>query len=118
MLDNQNLQQLWDWSQHRLSIPVGKMYFAFNPKLCLSEIFRTEEVTGTKGRQNKAEINPRTNGDQASCELVGKGAGEERRRGECSPELTFNSPILKSSLLQPVNSQSRLLISYSKINNF
>ncbi|KAG8147028.1 hypothetical protein E2320_014101 [Naja naja] len=67
VLDNQNLQQLWDWSQHRLSIPVGKMYFAFNPKLCLSEIFRTEEVTGTKGRQNKAEINPRTNGDQASC---------------------------------------------------
>uniref|UniRef100_A0A8C5RS57 Tyrosine-protein kinase receptor n=1 Tax=Laticauda laticaudata TaxID=8630 RepID=A0A8C5RS57_LATLA len=67
VLDNQNLQQLWDWSQHRLSIPVGKMYFAFNPKLCLSEIFQTEEVTGTKGRQNKAEINPRTNGDQASC---------------------------------------------------
>ncbi|XP_025028484.1 insulin receptor-related protein [Python bivittatus] len=67
VLDNQNLQQLWDWGQHRLSIPVGKMYFAFNPKLCLSEIFRMEEVTGTKGRQNKAEINPRTNGDQASC---------------------------------------------------
>ncbi|KAM6434450.1 insulin receptor-related protein isoform 1-T1 [Liasis olivaceus] len=67
VLDNQNLQQLWDWGQHRLSIPVGKMYFAFNPKLCLLEIFRMEEVTGTKGRQNKAEINPRTNGDQASC---------------------------------------------------
>lgn len=83
MLDNQNLQQLWDWSQHRLSIPVGKMYFAFNPKLCLSEIFRTEEVTGTKGRQNKAEINPRTNGDQASCELVGKG-GREKEGGMLS----------------------------------
>ncbi|NXR24874.1 INSRR protein, partial [Cinclus mexicanus] len=68
VLDNQNLQQLWDWSQHILSIPVGKMYFAFNPKLCLAEIYRMEEVTGTKGRQNKAEINPRTNGDRASCE--------------------------------------------------
>uniref|UniRef100_A0A8B9ZM01 Tyrosine-protein kinase receptor n=1 Tax=Anas zonorhyncha TaxID=75864 RepID=A0A8B9ZM01_9AVES len=43
------------------------MYFAFNPKLCLAEIYRMEEVTGTKGRQNKAEINPRTNGDRASC---------------------------------------------------
>uniref|UniRef100_A0A8C6YSV1 Tyrosine-protein kinase receptor n=1 Tax=Nothoprocta perdicaria TaxID=30464 RepID=A0A8C6YSV1_NOTPE len=68
VLDNQNLQQLWDWSHHVLSIPVGKMYFAFNPKLCLAEIYRMEEVTGTKGRQNKAEINPRTNGDRASCE--------------------------------------------------
>lgn len=68
VLDNQNLQQLWDWSHHILSIPVGKMYFAFNPKLCLAEIYRMEEVTGTKGRQNKAEINPRTNGDRASCE--------------------------------------------------
>ncbi|NXT87796.1 INSRR protein, partial [Anhinga rufa] len=67
VLDNQNLQQLWDWSHHALSIPVGKMYFAFNPKLCLAEIYRMEEVTGTKGRQNKAEINPRTNGDRASC---------------------------------------------------
>ncbi|XP_015271978.1 PREDICTED: insulin receptor-related protein [Gekko japonicus] len=68
VLDNPNLQQLWDWGHHTLSIPVGKMYFAFNPKLCLSEIFRMEEITGTKGRQNKAEINPRTNGDRASCE--------------------------------------------------
>ncbi|KAJ6652435.1 hypothetical protein lerEdw1_011553 [Lerista edwardsae] len=67
VLDNQNLQQLWDWAHHRLAIPVGKMYFAFNPRLCLSEIYRMEEVTGTKGRQNKAEINPRTNGDRASC---------------------------------------------------
>ncbi|XP_019374675.1 PREDICTED: insulin receptor-related protein isoform X1 [Gavialis gangeticus] len=67
VLDNQNLQQLWDWGHHTLSIPVGKMYFAFNPKLCLAEIYRMEEVTGTKGRQNKAEINPRTNGDRASC---------------------------------------------------
>lgn len=75
VLDNQNLQQLWDWSHHRLSIPVGKMYFAFNPKLCLSEIYRLEEITGTKGRQNKAEINPRTNGDRASCEFS---TGKER----------------------------------------
>lgn len=67
VLDNQNLQQLWNWNQHRLAIPSGRMYFAFNPKLCLSEIYRMEEVTGTKGRQNKAEINPRTNGDRVSC---------------------------------------------------
>ncbi|XP_043540709.1 insulin receptor-related protein-like, partial [Chiloscyllium plagiosum] len=67
VLDNPNLQQLWNWNQHQLAIPLGRMYFAFNPKLCLSEIYRMEEVTGTKGRQSKAEINPRTNGDRVSC---------------------------------------------------
>ncbi|MEE6491390.1 hypothetical protein FKM82_016201 [Ascaphus truei] len=67
VLDNQNIQQLWEPSHESLSIPVGKLYFAFNPKLCLSEIYHMEEITGTKGRQNKADINPRTNGDRASC---------------------------------------------------
>ncbi|KAG9467449.1 hypothetical protein GDO78_014924, partial [Eleutherodactylus coqui] len=67
ILDNQNLQLLWDPNHETLSIPTGKLYFAFNPKLCLSEIYHTEELTGTKGRQNKADINPRTNGDRASC---------------------------------------------------
>ncbi|XP_030045590.1 insulin-like growth factor 1 receptor [Microcaecilia unicolor] len=68
VLDNQNLQQLWDWSQHNLTIKEGKMHFAFNPKLCVSEIYRMEEVTGTKGRQSKGDMNPRNNGDRASCE--------------------------------------------------
>ncbi|XP_063803191.1 insulin receptor-related protein isoform X2 [Pseudophryne corroboree] len=67
ILDNQNLQQLWDPNHKSLSVPSGKLYFAFNPKLCLSEIYQTEDLTGTRGRQNKADINPRTNGDRASC---------------------------------------------------
>lgn len=78
------MQQLWDWSHHVLSIPVGKMYFAFNPKLCLAEIYHMEEVTGTKGRQNKAEINPRTNGDRASCEC-GDGDGGTRWHLDSQP---------------------------------
>lgn len=68
VLDNQNLQQLGSWVAPGLTIPVGKIYFAFNPRLCLEHIYHLEEVTGTRGRQNKAEINPRTNGDRASCE--------------------------------------------------
>lgn len=67
VLDNQNLQQLGAWVAAGLTIPVGKIYFAFNPRLCLEHIYRLEEVTGTRGRQNKAEINPRTNGDRAAC---------------------------------------------------
>ncbi|NXR41995.1 INSR protein, partial [Zosterops hypoxanthus] len=67
-LDNQNLRQLWDWSKHNLTIPRGKVFFHYNPKLCLSEIHKMEEITGTKGRQDRNDIALKTNGDQASCE--------------------------------------------------
>ncbi|XP_078473381.1 insulin-like growth factor 1 receptor [Lampetra planeri] len=68
VLDNQNLQQLWDWDKHNLTIRKGKMFFHFNPKLCLSEIYTMEEKTHTKGRQEDSDISLKTNGDQASCE--------------------------------------------------
>ncbi|XP_058870993.1 insulin receptor-like [Acipenser ruthenus] len=67
-LDNQNLRQLWDWSKHNLTISQGKLFFQFNSKLCLSEIYKMEEVTGTKGRQEGNDIAVKNNGDQASCE--------------------------------------------------
>uniref|UniRef100_A0AAY4BH53 Tyrosine-protein kinase receptor n=1 Tax=Denticeps clupeoides TaxID=299321 RepID=A0AAY4BH53_9TELE len=65
-LDNQNLRQLWDWTKHSLTIVHGRMFFHYNSKLCMSEIRKMEEVTGTKNRQNY--IASKTNGDQASCE--------------------------------------------------
>ncbi|XP_047223967.1 insulin receptor a [Girardinichthys multiradiatus] len=67
-LDNQNLRQLWDWSKHKLTILQGRMFFHYNSKLCMSEIHKMEEVTGTKERRVKNEIASKTNGDQASCE--------------------------------------------------
>ncbi|XP_068196167.1 insulin receptor a [Antennarius striatus] len=67
-LDNQNLRQLWDWSKHKLSILQGRMFFHYNSKLCMTDIRRMEEVTGTKERQVKNDIASKTNGDQASCE--------------------------------------------------
>ncbi|KAJ6664292.1 hypothetical protein lerEdw1_008511 [Lerista edwardsae] len=67
-LDNQNLRQLWDWSKHNLTIARGKLFFHYNPKLCLSEIHKMEEISGIKERQEKNDIAPKTNGDQASCE--------------------------------------------------
>uniref|UniRef100_A0A8D0CEW2 Tyrosine-protein kinase receptor n=1 Tax=Scleropages formosus TaxID=113540 RepID=A0A8D0CEW2_SCLFO len=67
-LDNQNLRQLWDWSKHNLTILQGRMFFHYNSKLCMSEIRKMEEVTGTRGRQAKNDIALKTNGDQASCE--------------------------------------------------
>lgn len=70
-LDNQNLRQLWDWSKHNLTITQGKLFFHYNPKLCLSEIHKMEEVSGTKGRQERNDIALKTNGDQASCKWPG-----------------------------------------------
>uniref|UniRef100_A0A4W5LGQ0 Receptor L-domain domain-containing protein n=1 Tax=Hucho hucho TaxID=62062 RepID=A0A4W5LGQ0_9TELE len=65
--DNQNLRQLWDWTQHTLSILQGRMFFQLNAKLCMSEIRKMEEVTGTRDRHTKNNIVSKTNGDQASC---------------------------------------------------
>uniref|UniRef100_A0A8C5Q2V6 Tyrosine-protein kinase receptor n=1 Tax=Leptobrachium leishanense TaxID=445787 RepID=A0A8C5Q2V6_9ANUR len=67
-LDNPNLRQLWDWNKHNLTITHGKLFFHYNPRLCISEIHRMEEISGTKGRQEKTDIATKTNGDQASCE--------------------------------------------------
>ncbi|KAI7802145.1 IGF-I receptor subtype a [Triplophysa rosa] len=65
-MDNQNLQYLWDWSQHNLTIKNGKMFFRFNPKLCISEIRKMWEKTGVKGKMEEDDI--RSNGERASCE--------------------------------------------------
>lgn len=97
MLDNQNLQQLGSWVAVGLTIPVGKMYFAFNPRLCLEHIYQLEEVTGTRGRQSKAEINPRTNGDRAACKTPPnpksvRGAAEARAHTHTRTETLRGSP--------------------------
>ncbi len=65
-IDNQNLQYLWDWSQHNLTIRTGKLFFRFNPKLCMSEIQKMWEKTG--GKQKMEEDDLRSNGERASCE--------------------------------------------------
>uniref|UniRef100_H3DDJ6 Tyrosine-protein kinase receptor n=1 Tax=Tetraodon nigroviridis TaxID=99883 RepID=H3DDJ6_TETNG len=67
-LDNQNLRELWDWSKHNLTIQRGRTFFHYNSKLCMSEIKKMVEVTGTESRNQKNDIAERTNGDQASCE--------------------------------------------------
>uniref|UniRef100_A0A8C3B5Q8 Tyrosine-protein kinase receptor n=1 Tax=Cyclopterus lumpus TaxID=8103 RepID=A0A8C3B5Q8_CYCLU len=67
-LDNQNLRELWDWSKHNLTIYRGRTFFHYNSKLCMSEIRKMEEVTGTKERNQKNDIAVRNNGEQASCE--------------------------------------------------
>ncbi|XP_032416540.1 insulin-like growth factor 1 receptor [Xiphophorus hellerii] len=64
--DNQQLQYLWDWKQHNLTIKVGKLFFRANPKLCMSEIRKMWDKTGVRGRFEERDF--RNNGDRASCE--------------------------------------------------
>ncbi|XP_044049461.1 insulin-like growth factor 1b receptor [Siniperca chuatsi] len=64
--DNQQLQYLWDWKQHNLTIKAGKLFFRANPKLCTSEIRKMWEKTGILGRFDESDF--RNNGDRASCE--------------------------------------------------
>lgn len=63
--DNQQLQYLWDWKQHNLTIKAGKLFFRANPKLCMSEIRKMWEKTGIQGRFDESDF--RNNGDRASC---------------------------------------------------
>uniref|UniRef100_A0A671XZZ4 Tyrosine-protein kinase receptor n=1 Tax=Sparus aurata TaxID=8175 RepID=A0A671XZZ4_SPAAU len=64
--DNQQLQYLWDWKQHNLTIKAGKLFFRANPKLCMSEIRKMWEKTGVQGRFDESDF--RNNGDRVSCE--------------------------------------------------
>ncbi|XP_010779406.1 insulin-like growth factor 1 receptor, partial [Notothenia coriiceps] len=65
-VDNQQLQYLWDWKQHNLSISAGKLFFRANPKLCMSEIRKMWNKTGIQGHFEESDF--RNNGDRASCE--------------------------------------------------
>ncbi|KAA8595972.1 hypothetical protein FQN60_011263, partial [Etheostoma spectabile] len=65
-VDNQQLQYLWDWKQHNLTIKAGKLFFRANPKLCMSEIRKMWEKTAIQGRFDESDF--QNNGDRASCE--------------------------------------------------
>lgn len=69
VLDNQNLQELWDWDgqkNHTLKIHNGRFFFHFNPKLCISKI----EKLGAVVQMNdisELEVAKNSNGDKVAC---------------------------------------------------
>ncbi|CAL8355601.1 unnamed protein product [Lota lota] len=65
-INNQNLQFLWDWSTHNLTIRAGRLFFQLNPKLCMSEIHKMWQKTGVPEKPKEGDF--RNNGDRASCE--------------------------------------------------
>ncbi|KAM4733830.1 insulin-like growth factor 1a receptor isoform 2-T2 [Anableps anableps] len=65
-VNNQNLQSLWNWTQHNLTIQAGRIFFRGNPKLCMSEINAMWDKTGITVKPEKGDF--RYNGERASCE--------------------------------------------------
>lgn len=72
VLDNQNLQLLWDWSSRpanlTLTVSSGKVFFHINPKLCMSHIVELKKYTTIK-EWSEQDVSPHTNGDRAACDV-------------------------------------------------
>nr|CAI5859006.1 unnamed protein product [Callosobruchus analis] len=69
ILDNQNLQELWDWSNNRtLTIENGKLFFHFNPKLCFNKILQLKKVAHLNDFTD-LEVAPNSNGDKIACDV-------------------------------------------------
>ncbi|XP_056645512.1 insulin-like receptor [Diorhabda sublineata] len=69
VLDNQNLQDLWDWSTHGpIEIQSGKLFFHFNPKLCYDKILKLQEIAGLANFTD-LEVAKNSNGDKTACNI-------------------------------------------------
>ncbi|XP_044766315.1 insulin-like receptor isoform X3 [Coccinella septempunctata] len=70
VLDNQNLQDLWDWKDNRtLRIDNGRLFFHFNPKLCLDKIRTLQNKTGLSPPFTEIEVANSSNGDKIACDV-------------------------------------------------
>jgi insulin receptor len=69
LLDNQNLQELWDWDTRGedLLIMNGRLFFHFNPKLCLNKIEKLKQVARLPDFTD-LEVAANSNGDKVACQ--------------------------------------------------
>ncbi|XP_071643096.1 insulin-like receptor-like [Temnothorax longispinosus] len=74
VLDNQNLQELWDWNTHpNITIMSqkgpAKLFFHFNPKLCLHEIEKLREKAKLEEFTDH-DVASSSNGDKVACNVT------------------------------------------------
>lgn len=71
VLDNQNLQELWDWKsrKEKLIIRKGKIFFHFNSKLCPSKIIELKEYAELLDWDDR-DVSPSSNGDRVACMYI------------------------------------------------
>jgi insulin receptor len=74
VMNNQNLQELWNWSARsssKLQLGNGTILFHKNPKLCMREIHNLEAAAGLKRSSiTEQEVSSLSNGDEVECIVV------------------------------------------------
>ncbi|XP_066996033.2 insulin-like peptide receptor [Anabrus simplex] len=71
VLDNQNLQELWDWSTREVDLQIrrGRLFFHFNPKLCYYKIESLKKVANLS-EFTDLEVARNSNGDKVACNVT------------------------------------------------
>jgi len=68
VLDNPNLSSLFPLSQ-KITIEKGRLFFHYNPKLCLSKIEQFGKMVNITNFTD-LEVQPESNGDKVACNIV------------------------------------------------
>lgn len=68
VLDNANLVSLFAKGQN-ITVTNGRLYFHYNPKLCVSKIEEFGQMVGIKNF-SKVEVDPDSNGEKIGCDIV------------------------------------------------
>lgn len=68
VLDNPNLSSLFPATQ-RITIENGRLFFHYNPKLCLSKIEQFGRMVNITNFTD-LEVQPESNGDKVACNIV------------------------------------------------
>ncbi|CAG9855077.1 unnamed protein product [Phyllotreta striolata] len=67
--DNQNLQDLWDWTNRTIEIDSGRLFFHANPKLCYDKIVKLQQIAKLDNF-TELEVAKNSNGDKVACNIV------------------------------------------------
>ncbi|XP_065208199.1 insulin receptor-like isoform X2 [Planococcus citri] len=114
--DNKNLQELWDWDKRPngagLQIPRGKVFFHFNPKLCLTEIERMGREANLQLPFTNLEVSRESNGYQSICNPTAMNVTVESR--------TAHSVILALHLAPNTSTENigRFMVFYKEASEF
>lgn len=68
VLDNQNLLELWDWQTKGPDFKIlnGRLFFHFNPKLCIEKIQELKDIARLPDYTD-LEVAQNSNGDKVAC---------------------------------------------------
>lgn len=101
VLDNENLQDIWDYSTHpNLTIYKGRAFFHSNRKLCNSKIDQLLDHAGLSNSTQEGDIG--TNGDQVACTCAKFGSDDTIREQMLNFDFSFNNAVMCMPLVGDV----------------